>query len=178
MYLSGYVNPSASASSNTGAPAVWREVAVRSPRGIDLPVGQQQSGPFLILSRSERRGAGAIRRRSRNLRRPIEQLGTRGDIQGVQALMIVRGFVDRHPHDVQNAMRAGGPIDHGRRSDADLGRHLGAAVRVARSFTVGEYRYLPDRSARVCIDGVHGAVLRSYEGYIVCRSGDGHLRKI
>ncbi len=118
--------------------AVRRRVAVRCPARVDLSVCQQQRRPLLVLPGSEHRRTRRIGCRGVDFSRPVEQLRSRRDVQGVETLMVIGGLIDGHCHDIQGAMGACRAIDHRSRGDADLGGDLAATMGIAGSLAVRE----------------------------------------
>ena len=91
-------------------------------------------------------------KRRLNFLRPAELFRPGGDVERMQALMIIPRAVLRHGHHVDGAMRAGGGVDHRRRGHADLRRHLRTAVVVAGLLTRKQSGHLPQDRASIGVD--------------------------
>ena len=128
------------------------------------PFSEQQARALFVLLRIEdhdaARAAGAGARKGRlNGLRAAEQLGAERGVERVQPLDVGAGGCLRHRDDVDDAVRAARAIDDRRRRDADLGRDLRAAPRVAGGLAGAEQRHVPERGARDGVEGVDAIVL-------------------
>src|SRR4029077_1248408 len=99
-----------------------------------------------VLLGSERCRPAVIWECGLNRHRAACEIGSRGEIQGVQALK-VGGTILRHRDEVNGSIRPGFEIDHRSGSDSDFRSNLAAAThRVAGSLTRWSHRDFPQLS--------------------------------
>ena len=161
---------------------VRREIAVRSPAGVDHAVQKQQRRAVLVLFGIEGddpagavvavAGIGRLHRH-----RPAFHVRAGGDVQGVQPLEIRRA-VFGHGHRVQDSVCAGGAVDHRRRGNADLRRDLAAAAVIAGGFARAEQRHFPELRAGIGVEGVGRIVFGHDEDDVVHAAGDAELGEV
>ena len=155
-----------------------------SPTGVNGSIQQKQRNSLLILSGIEYHICSiAVVASSRIFRLDVygtvEKLGTRGEIERMEPLMVCRAAF-RHRDDVDGAIRASFGIDDGSCGDTDLRFHLVAATRVRCGFSGFQHCGAPQRCPRVGIKGVDGIVCSDGHDQNVVRAFAGycHARRI
>src|SRR5438270_10688944 len=134
-----------------------------SPTGVNSSILQKQPNSLLILSGVEYdicpitvvAGSRIFRL---NVYGTIEKLGTGGEIERMEPLM-VSGAALGHGDNIDGATRASFGIDDGSCRNSDLRLHLVAATRVGRGFSGFQHGGAPERCSRVGIKGVDRVVL-------------------
>src|SRR5215472_2858694 len=158
---------------------VRADVAMRGPGEIDCAADDEQAGALLILAGVEDdvaagavvAGAGIF---GNDFDRAVVEFAALGGVEGVQALMVVSGFVFRHGDDVDDWVRVLWAENDRSRSNADFRGDLVAAAVIGRGFAGFQSGDVPDIGAGVGIVSIDSTVLARNDEQIVHDAGDGH----
>src|SRR5882762_11357752 len=97
----------------------------------------------------------------------------------MKALIVFSGSVLGHGYEVDRAMRPARPVNHGSGGDADIRRHLAAAVIVAKRFPGEQGSGLPEHIARRGVEGVHAVIFSdNIQNVMRTLSGDRYVREV
>ncbi len=164
----------------TDEPAViCAGVAVGGPRGVDDAVQQQQAGALFVISGNEcDRGASVARSRngSFNEHRTSGLLGSRRQVERMQAVRVGRRAARRFHRHGYHVQRRRSRVNDGGARDPDLGNNLITVESVlvrdrAHTGRGVEEADLPEGSgvglSIIGVEGVHAVVLGGHEDDVV-----------
>jgi hypothetical protein len=157
--------------------SVGADIAVRRKSQVENSVEQEQARAFLVLAGIEGGLAGEVGEGGLNFFGAAKEFGAGGDVEGVEAMMIIPLGILGHGAEVDGAVSASIAVDDGRVGNADFRRDLAAATRIAGRFAIGDGD-APERGARVGVERVDHVVFGGDEDNVVRRAGDAEVRKI